>query len=97
MAFPLVIETGLGAVTNESTTQRGAARRTGPALEATFRFLLWLIPTVEKFPRSQGFLLGDRIQTSALDVLEHLIPQILWGDLAPVASIARKPRTIKDG
>lgn len=49
------------------------ARRTGPALEAHFQFLLWLIPTVEKFPRSQKFLLGDRIQTTAVDVLESLI------------------------
>ena len=23
---------------------------------------MWLVPTVEKFPRSQKFLLGDRIQ-----------------------------------
>ncbi len=38
-----------------------------------YRFLLWLVPTVEKFPRSQKFLLGDRIQTTALDVLERLI------------------------
>jgi hypothetical protein len=29
--------------------------------------------TVERFPRSQKFLLGDRIQTTALDVLEELI------------------------
>jgi hypothetical protein len=50
-----------------------SARRTGPALEAMYRFLLWLVPTVEKFPRSQKFLLGDRIQTTALDILERLI------------------------
>jgi hypothetical protein len=50
-----------------------AARHTGPALEAMYRFILWLVPTVEKFPRSQKFLLGDRIQTTALDVLERLI------------------------
>src|SRR4051794_32050772 len=49
------------------------ARRTGPALEAMYRFVLWLVPTVEKFPRSQKFLLGDRIQSTALDVLERLI------------------------
>ena len=49
------------------------ARQTGPALEAMYRFVLWLIPTVEKFPRSQKLLLGDRIQTTALDVLERLI------------------------
>jgi 23S rRNA-intervening sequence protein len=35
--------------------------------------MLWLLPTVEKFPRSQKFLLGDRIQTTALDVLDRLI------------------------
>ncbi|HRE22354.1 MAG TPA: diversity-generating retroelement protein Avd [Rhabdaerophilum sp.] len=48
-------------------------RRTGPALEAHRQFLLWLVPTVEKFPRSQKFLLGDRLQSTALDVLEALI------------------------
>ncbi len=37
------------------------ARQTGPALEAMYRFMLWLIPTVEKFPRSQRFWLGDCI------------------------------------
>ncbi len=35
--------------------------------------MLWLVPAVEKFPRSQKFLLGDRIQATALDVLEALI------------------------
>jgi len=49
------------------------ARATGPALEAMYRFVLWIIPTVEKFPRSQKFLLGDRIQTAALDALERLV------------------------
>ncbi len=49
------------------------ARHTGPALDAHYRFLLWLMPTVEKFPRSQKFLLGDRIQALALDVLDALI------------------------
>lgn len=49
------------------------ARQTGPALEHMQRFMLWLVPTIEKFPRSQKFTLGDRIQTTALDVLERLI------------------------
>ena len=49
------------------------ARRTGPAVEAHQQFILWLVPTIEKFPRSQKFLLGDRIQSTALDVLEALI------------------------
>jgi hypothetical protein len=49
------------------------ARRTGAAVEAHFQFLMWLVPAIEKFPRTQKFLLGDRIQTTALDVLECLI------------------------
>ncbi len=36
-------------------------------------FIRWLIPAIEKFPKSQKFLLGDRIQSTALDVLERLI------------------------
>ena len=38
------------------------ARETGPALEAMYQVRTWLVPTVETFPRSQKFLLGDRIQ-----------------------------------
>ena len=49
------------------------SRQTGPALEAHFQFLLWLIPAIGKFPRSQKFLLGDRIQATALDGLENLV------------------------
>ena len=46
--------------------QRDASRTTGAALESHYRFLLWLVPAVERFPRSQKFLLGDRIQGTAL-------------------------------
>jgi hypothetical protein len=49
------------------------ARKTGAAVEAHFQFLMWLVPAIEKFPRTQKFLLGDRIQTTALDILECLI------------------------
>ncbi len=45
-------------------------RRVSPALEKTYQFVLWLEPTVEKFPRRQRFLLGDRIQITTLDILE---------------------------
>ena len=56
-----------------SKTYPDHARETGPALEAHYRFILWLVPAVERFPRSQKFLLGDRIQGMATDVLEALI------------------------
>jgi 23S rRNA-intervening sequence protein len=52
---------------------RQDVRRTGPAVEAHYRFLNWLMPTIGRFPREQRFLLGDRIQSTALDVLEALI------------------------
>lgn len=45
----------------------------GIALERYYQFTLWLVPTIEKFPRSQKFLLGDRIQQLGLTVLELLI------------------------
>jgi hypothetical protein len=52
---------------------RQNAQRTGPAVEAHYQFLNWLMPTIGRFPREQRFLLGDRIQSTALDVLEALI------------------------
>ena len=42
-------------------------------LESHYRFLLWLVPAVEHFLRSRSFLLGDRIQATALDMLEPLV------------------------
>jgi hypothetical protein len=56
-----------------------SARRTGPALEAHYQFLKWLLPTLDKFPRAQRFLLGDRIERLALDVLENLVDATYTG------------------
>ena len=49
------------------------ARRTGPALDAMYQFTRWLTPTLEQFRRRQKFLLGNRIQTTALSGLEGLV------------------------
>ena len=61
-----------GAAPPEDRGNDGA-RDTGPALESHYRFLVWLIPALARFPRGQKFLLGDRIQATALDVLDSLI------------------------
>ena len=63
------------ADTNTAAEPRAGngARGTGPALEAHYRFTLWLVPVLERFPRSQKFLLADRMQGAAQDVLESLI------------------------
>jgi hypothetical protein len=50
-----------------------ASREVSPALEKSCQFLAWLVPTLDKFPRRQKFLLGDRIESMALDVLEGLV------------------------
>jgi hypothetical protein len=49
------------------------SRRTGPALEAHYQFLLWLVPAIDRFPKAQKFVLGDRILNLGLDVLESLV------------------------
>jgi hypothetical protein len=58
-------------------------RAYGPALERAYLFQLWLIPTVDKFPRAQRFLLGDRMQTLSLDVLEGLVEATYTRDCKP--------------
>ena len=61
------------AETSSSHAGPDRVRETRPALHAHYRFILWLVPAVARFPRSQKFLLGDRIQGLTLDVLEALI------------------------
>ena len=53
-----------------------------------YRFLLWLVPAVDKLPRSQRFLLGDRIEATALDVLECLIEATYSRNRRPLLSHA---------
>jgi hypothetical protein len=43
-----------------------ASREVSPALERAYQFLAWLVPTLDKFPRRQKFLLGDRIESTVL-------------------------------
>jgi hypothetical protein len=49
------------------------SKRAGAAIEAHYQFLAWLVPTIEKFPKSHKFTIGDRIEMIVLDVLEALI------------------------
>jgi hypothetical protein len=38
-----------------------------------YDFLLYLIPLVSKFPRSERFLLGERLELVSFDILELLL------------------------
>jgi hypothetical protein len=42
-------------------------------VEKTYEFLLWLLPKVEKFPRSFRFSVGDRTVRLGLDLLQSLV------------------------
>ena len=46
--------------------------------------MLWLMPTVEKLPRSQKFLLGGRMQGAALDIIEGLVEATRSRNRSPV-------------
>ncbi len=43
------------------------------AITLLYDYILWMIPKLDTFPRSQKFVLGDRIETLMLDILDHLI------------------------
>jgi hypothetical protein len=43
------------------------------AITLTYDHAKWTIPALQKFPRDQRFLLGDRIERQILDILELLI------------------------
>jgi hypothetical protein len=40
-----------------------------PIIQKTFDMLLWLIPKIDQFSRRQKFLLGERIERTALDFM----------------------------
>ena len=39
-------------------------------IQKTYDLIKWLIPKLEKLPRTQKFVLGDRIETALLDFLQ---------------------------
>jgi len=41
--------------------------------EKTYELILWLYPTVNKFPKSQRFVLGQHIESTVLKILEEII------------------------
>jgi len=41
--------------------------------EKTYELILWLYPTVNKFPKSQRFVLGQQLENALLDILKGII------------------------
>ena len=46
------------------------------ALTRTYDLLLWIIPVLGRFPKSQRFLLGERIENLLLDTMELIIKAV---------------------
>ncbi len=44
-----------------------------PILEKTYELILWIYPTINKFPKSQRFVLGQRIENAVLRIVEEII------------------------
>lgn len=66
-----------GTGTSPKWRPADGARDIGSALEAHYRFVTWLIRTLEGFPRSQKFLLSDRIQSTVL-FDAHIGRRLAW-------------------
>ncbi len=47
--------------------------RSPQAVQACHELLLWMIPLLQKFPRSHRFTLGERMENVLLAVLESLV------------------------
>jgi len=41
--------------------------------EKTYQLILWLYPQVQKFPKSQRFVLGQQVEQCSLDILRGVI------------------------
>ena len=48
-------------------------QNTPQIITKVYDFLLYLIPHVSEFPRSQRYLLGERLELAGVDVLEILL------------------------
>lgn len=44
-----------------------------PIIQRTYDLIKWYVPILNKFPRDQKFMLGDRIQGTLYTILESLI------------------------
>ncbi|MCX6788138.1 MAG: diversity-generating retroelement protein Avd [Candidatus Kaiserbacteria bacterium] len=44
-----------------------------PIFEKTYQIIRWLYPTINKFPKSQRFVLGQQIENTALLILTGII------------------------
>jgi len=85
----------MGWILALTPTLGNAGNGAGNVLTKIHDLLLYSIPQLAKMPRDQKYLLGDRIETKMLEVLEHAIrasyrkdkrPHLVEADMAPRSS-----------
>jgi len=57
--------------------KRKDQRPQSPLFVKTYEFLLWLIPLTLKFPKSQRFLLAERLGKMALDFYDLILDAVM--------------------
>lgn len=61
-----------------------------PVVQACHDFLLWLVPTLDHFPRNRRFTLGERLESGLLQVLELLVEAAYHPRKAPLLTAANR-------
>lgn len=56
--------------------EKRSSRPQSPIFVKTYDFLLWLIPLTLKFPKSQRFLLAERLSKMALDFYDLILEAV---------------------
>lgn len=64
-------------------------------VEHHYRFCEWLLPKISKFQRDQRYILGSRLQNTALDVLEGLIDVTIAPREEKYARLAQTSRSLE--
>ena len=59
--------------------------------EKTYSFLLWLHPTIKKFPKSDKYTIGEEIKKTTLDILKYIM---LFNKTKDKRSIFKIPQII---
>lgn len=69
---------------------------TAVVVQRAYALSLWLIPKVEKFPRTFRFSVGDRLIASVLSLLECLVEASYSAQKAPLLDLAsRKANSLR--
>jgi hypothetical protein len=68
----------------------GERNQTPVVVGKAYQLVLWLVPKVEKFPRSYRYTVGDRIASVGLDLLLLLVEAAYSGEKAELLHHANR-------